>query len=168
MPYIFGKLWHLAIIWAIRKAFQCILQGVRFLLANHTRLSPTPENDSYTDPWMWFKSCRHPISNNSIFWRNPAEPPATANIYSFLITFNIHTLLDSICPTQPIFTNTELEMLSIRYVWVYLHLIFMPRLTFWHPVSQQFVCVFFVANLSQKEGGGHFESKNLYCRFRKF
>ena len=47
MPYIFGKLWHLAIIWAIRKAFQCILQGVRFLLANHTRLSPTSENDSY-------------------------------------------------------------------------------------------------------------------------
>ena len=48
MPYIFGKLWHLAIIWAIRKAFQCILQAVRFLLANHTRLSPTSENDSYT------------------------------------------------------------------------------------------------------------------------
>ena len=47
MPYIFGKLWHLAIIWAIRKAFQCILQCVRFLLANHTRLSPTSENDSY-------------------------------------------------------------------------------------------------------------------------
>ena len=47
MPYIFGKLWHLAIIWAIRKAFQCILQGVRILLANHTRISPTSENDSY-------------------------------------------------------------------------------------------------------------------------
>ena len=47
MSYIFGKLWHLAIIWAIRKAFQCILQGVRFSLANHTRLSPTSENDSY-------------------------------------------------------------------------------------------------------------------------
>ena len=26
---------------------QCILQGVRFLLANHTQLSPTSENDSY-------------------------------------------------------------------------------------------------------------------------
>ena len=47
MPYIYGKLWHLAIIWAIRKAFQCILQGVKFLLANHTRLSPTSENESY-------------------------------------------------------------------------------------------------------------------------
>ena len=47
MSYIFGKLWHLAINWAIRIAFQCILQGVRFLLANHTRLSPTFENDSY-------------------------------------------------------------------------------------------------------------------------
>ena len=47
MPYIFGKLWHLAIIWALRKAFQCILQGVRILLANHTRISPTSENDSY-------------------------------------------------------------------------------------------------------------------------
>ena len=47
MPYIFGKLWHLAIIWAIRKAFQCILQGVRILLAKYTRISPTSENDSY-------------------------------------------------------------------------------------------------------------------------
>ena len=47
MPYIFGKLWHLAIIWAIRKAFQCILQGVRILLANHTRISPTSDNESY-------------------------------------------------------------------------------------------------------------------------
>ena len=47
MSYIFGKLWHLAIIWAIRKAFQCILQGVRFLLANQTRLSPTSDNESY-------------------------------------------------------------------------------------------------------------------------
>jgi len=47
MSYIFGKLWHLAIIWPIRKSFKCILQGVRFLLANHTRLSPTSENDSY-------------------------------------------------------------------------------------------------------------------------
>ena len=49
MPYIFGKLWHLAIIWAIRRAFQCILQGVRFLLANHTRFSPTSDNDSYVE-----------------------------------------------------------------------------------------------------------------------
>ena len=47
MSYIFGKLWHLAIIWAIRKAFQCILQGVRFLLAKQTRLSGTPDNESY-------------------------------------------------------------------------------------------------------------------------
>ena len=47
MPYIFGKLWHLALIWAIRKAFQCILQGVRILLAKFTRISPTSENDSY-------------------------------------------------------------------------------------------------------------------------
>ena len=54
MPYIFGKLWHLAIIWAIRKAFQCILQGVRFFLANHTRLSPTSENDSYPELWVHF------------------------------------------------------------------------------------------------------------------
>ena len=46
MPYIFGKLWHLAIIWAIRKAFQCILQGVRILLAKYTRFSPTSENES--------------------------------------------------------------------------------------------------------------------------
>ena len=49
MPYIFGKLWHLAIIWPIRKAFQCILQGVRILLAKYTRISPTSENESYQD-----------------------------------------------------------------------------------------------------------------------
>ena len=49
MPYIFGKLWHLAIIWAIRKAFQCILQGVRILLAKYTRISPTSENESYIE-----------------------------------------------------------------------------------------------------------------------
>ena len=48
MPYIFGKQWHLAITWAVRKAFQCILQGVRFLMANHTLLSPTSDNESYT------------------------------------------------------------------------------------------------------------------------
>ena len=47
MPYIFGKLWHLAIIWPIRKAFQCILQGVRILLAKYTRISPTSDNESY-------------------------------------------------------------------------------------------------------------------------
>ena len=47
MPHIFGKLWHLALIWAIRKAFQCILQGVRFLLANQTLLSGTSEDESY-------------------------------------------------------------------------------------------------------------------------
>ena len=33
--------------WPIRKSFKCILQGVRLLLANHTLLSPTSENDSY-------------------------------------------------------------------------------------------------------------------------
>ena len=47
MLYILGKLWHLAIIWPIRKAFQCILQGVRILPAKYTRISPTSENDSY-------------------------------------------------------------------------------------------------------------------------
>ena len=30
MSYRFGKLWHLAIIWAIRKAFQCILKASDF------------------------------------------------------------------------------------------------------------------------------------------
>ena len=53
MPYIFGKLWHLAIIWAIRKAFQGILQGVRILLANHTRISPTSDNDSHILFVLW-------------------------------------------------------------------------------------------------------------------
>ena len=60
MPYIFGKLWHLAIIWAIRKAFQYILQGVRILLAKYTRFSPTSDNESYLKVWpgkyLLFKS----------------------------------------------------------------------------------------------------------------
>ena len=47
MSYIFGKLWHSAIIWPIRKSYKCILQGVRFLLANQTRLSGTSDNESY-------------------------------------------------------------------------------------------------------------------------
>ena len=47
MSYIFGKLWHSAIIWPIRKSFQCIPQGVRFLLAKQTWLSGTSDNESY-------------------------------------------------------------------------------------------------------------------------
>ena len=69
MSYIFGKLWHLAIIWANRKAFQCILQGVRFLLAKQTRLSPTSNNESYWYGWSldesWFPG--HKISL-SMLW----------------------------------------------------------------------------------------------------
>ena len=61
MPYIFGKLWHLAIIWAIRKAFKCILQAVRFLLANHTRLSPTSDNKSYTNATSFIYSYGFPL-----------------------------------------------------------------------------------------------------------
>ena len=68
MPYIFGKLWHLAIIWAIRKAFQCILQGVRFLLANHTRLSPTSNNDSYSC-WPCIQFLPTTISPVNMSWR---------------------------------------------------------------------------------------------------
>ena len=75
------------------------------------------------NPWVSFKFCWHPFTNNRIFWQNPAEPPATANIYSFLITFNIHTLCLNI------------------------HICFLCHV--WHHVSQQFVCVFFfVANES--------------------
>ena len=47
MSHIFGKLWHSAIIWPIRKSFECILQDVRFLLANHTLLSGTSETFSF-------------------------------------------------------------------------------------------------------------------------
>ena len=60
MSYIFGMLWHLAIIWAIRKAFQCILQGVRFLLAIHTLLSGTSENESYQGDCVgWARDCHY-------------------------------------------------------------------------------------------------------------
>ena len=61
MPYIFGKLWHLAIIWVIRKAFQCILQGVRILLAKYTRISPTSENDSYLE----HRTCRGNVNDEN-------------------------------------------------------------------------------------------------------
>ena len=66
MPYIFGKLWHLAIIWPIGKPFQCILQGVRFLLANHhSQLSGISETFSYiglagsfdVSWWLWCWGC---------------------------------------------------------------------------------------------------------------
>ena len=50
MSYIFGKLWHSAIIWPIRKSFKCILPGVRFLLAKQTRLSGTSDNMSHIFP----------------------------------------------------------------------------------------------------------------------
>ena len=75
MTYIFGKLWHSAINWPIRKSFQCILQSVRFLLANKTLLSGTSENESYplvkracwpkeTEIWMTappglYHNCQH-------------------------------------------------------------------------------------------------------------
>ena len=59
MSYIFGKLCHSAIIWPIRKPFQCILQGVRFWLANHTRPSPTSDNDLYI-----YSICK--VSRNSL------------------------------------------------------------------------------------------------------
>ena len=62
MSYIFGKLWHLAIIWPIRSSFQCILQGVRFLLANHSVLSWISETFSYSE---WLLNL---IMNQSILW----------------------------------------------------------------------------------------------------
>ena len=77
MPYIFGKLWHLAIIWAIRKAFQCILQGVRFLLAKQTRLSGTSDNMSLIylllclhSPGVqrWYKDALRPIERQRFLW----------------------------------------------------------------------------------------------------
>ena len=84
MPYIFGKLWHLAIIWAIRKAFQCILQGVRILLAKYTRISPTSENESY----------RH-LSGWSPFWE-PISDTCCAKHRSD------YSLIDSGCkPSNP-------------------------------------------------------------------
>ena len=79
MPYIFGKLWHLAIIWAIRKAFQCILQSVRILLANHTRISPTSENDSYiiwcVPPSTWWWKEVHPPPPHAHYTWAASTPP---------------------------------------------------------------------------------------------
>ena len=67
MSYIFGKLWHSAIIWPIRKSFQSILQGVRFLLANHTLLSGTSENESYVASVCWsFQLCEAGIQKHQL------------------------------------------------------------------------------------------------------
>ena len=52
MSNIVGNLWHLAIIWPIRKWFLCILQGVRFLLADHTLLFGAYETFSYQGWWL--------------------------------------------------------------------------------------------------------------------
>ena len=62
MSYIFGKLWHSAIIWPIRKSFQCILQSVRFLLAKQTRLSGTSDNESYATYSSPRSECAHGVT----------------------------------------------------------------------------------------------------------
>ena len=108
MSYIFGKLWHLAIIWAIRKAFQCILQGVRFLLANHTRLSPTSENESYI-VWKHNYICNESVptirrfvvenlveipgggAHKGYVGKNPADPSLLASDPSYCrLQFSTH------------------------------------------------------------------------------
>ena len=94
MPYIFGKLWHLAIIWAIRKAFQCIQQGVRILLANHTRIFPTSENDSYIV--RGHTGRRLEVSNHLI--TSPSQPLPT-----------LFTLRNHLFPNR---AGTELVILS--------------------------------------------------------
>ena len=43
------------------KSFKCILQDVRFLLANHTRLSPTSDNESYTNATSFIYSYGFPL-----------------------------------------------------------------------------------------------------------
>ena len=75
MSYIFGKLWHSAIIWPIRKSFQCILQGVRFLLSNHTlvyflehlRMSHTYALQLLFSGWTFpLLLCAHPPIKNRL------------------------------------------------------------------------------------------------------
>ena len=81
MPYIFGKLWHLAIIWAIRKAFQCILQCVRFLLANHSLLSGTSETFSY----IYIERKILTFSKSHLLlYVFPSEPHTGENIFSHI------------------------------------------------------------------------------------
>ena len=53
--------------WAIRKSFQCILQAVRFLLANHTLLSGTSKTFSY---WFLHRFGFSPLTpqSNGVAW----------------------------------------------------------------------------------------------------
>ena len=57
MSYRFEKLWHLAINWALRKAFQCILQGVRFCwqsileFPQHLRMTHTQLSLDWRSEW---------------------------------------------------------------------------------------------------------------------
>ena len=90
----------MAIISAIRKAFQCILQGVRILLANHTRVSPTSENDSY----MPRPTLEHCAKQREIAWRifRKIQIPAMEEI--FFITWSLGRvyMLLGILPWSPL------------------------------------------------------------------
>ena len=68
MSYIFGKIWHSAIIWPIGKSFQCVLQGVRFLMANHTQISPTSDNDSYISMLICLRKMIMTLTTNQGRW----------------------------------------------------------------------------------------------------
>ena len=92
MSYIFGKLWHLAIIWPIRKSFQCILQGVRFLLAKQTRLSGTSDNESYLDQTSASKSRPSLSFDILIKIQGPYLDQTSASISWLKFSFKILTI----------------------------------------------------------------------------
>ena len=68
-------------IWPIIKPCQCILQGVRFLLANHTLLFGTSETFSYQDT-------KHPMISTTTF--DPKTPGEHKRINHFFVQFTIY------------------------------------------------------------------------------
>ena len=104
MPYIFGKLWHLAIIWAISKAFQCILRVLILQVAKQTRLSPTSENESYLH--LSFFIPGHPLRHAARLLVGPHgtrdDCTAPENPNDLVLAFQLQLLMQSISTEAPI------------------------------------------------------------------
>ena len=114
MSYIFGKLWHSAMIWPIKKSFQYILQGVRFLLAKQTRLSGTSDNESY----LPFSCKTHTSSEPNDFgqllqsWKvcfGVAAVLLCWPVVGAVITFSFQTNLFKLGPQQGLRCGAALE-----------------------------------------------------------
>ena len=119
MTYIFGKLWHSAINWPIRKSFQCILQSVRFLLANHSQCSGTSETFSNLHslrsiPGKWFTRLNYP---QELAKRSPTVPERSKTESGQTAVKYLPTVVQQSCyqrpdikDKQPLWFNTSLNL----------------------------------------------------------